>query len=245
MKKLNVVVSLLIAALLLLGQIGAAHAAPPAPTATPTSTAPITGTVKNITIKDATTANPYVEVEILLTDGSTQKVKLSIATALELGLIKDEAGTYVVDETKLDPTAPFEIEIKPEQILPDTGSTDEGGSKHPIGLILEMFFGDDLGVDYDAIMAYHEDGVGFGVLAQALWMTKNLEGDADLLAQIVEAKKSGDFSTITLPDGSTPKNWGQLRKAALSKGNNLGATKGNGKPEDKGNKDKGKGNNKP
>ncbi len=41
-------------------------------------------------------------------------------------------------------------------------------------------------------------------------------GDATLLDQILTAKQSGDFSTIVLPDGSSPTNWGQLRRAVLT-----------------------------
>ena len=32
----------------------------------------------------------------------------------------------------------------------------------------------------------------------------------------MEAKQTKDYSGITLPDGSTPQNWGQFRKAVMS-----------------------------
>jgi len=53
------------------------------------------------------------------------------------------------------------------------------------------------------------------VIAQALWMTDKLEGDSEVFLAIIDAKKSGDYSSITMPDGSTPSNWGQFRKALL------------------------------
>ena len=64
-------------------------------------------------------------------------------------------------------------------------------------------------------MEYHDDGTGFGVIAQALWMTNALEGGSETFSAILDAKKNKDFSGITLPDGSTPQNWGQFRKAVM------------------------------
>ena len=91
-------------------------------------------------------------------------------------------------------------------------------SNHPISIILAAFFGEDASV----IDAYHEDGYGFGVIAQAFWMSQNYGGDASLTSVILEAKKTGDYSAIELPDGSTPSNWGQFKKALSNKKNNLG-----------------------
>ena len=88
--------------------------------------------------------------------------------------------------------------------------------KHPVGSALSNFFSDLLGVDYQTIMEYHDNGAGFGVIAQALWMTNALGGDSETFAAILEAKQTKDYSAITLPDGSTPQNWGQFRKAVMS-----------------------------
>jgi hypothetical protein len=71
-------------------------------------------------------------------------------------------------------------------------------------------------------MTAHEDGVGFGVIAQALWLTNELGGDSTTFQALVEAKQSGDYSAITLADGSTPDNWGDVVKS-LKKGDNLGS----------------------
>jgi hypothetical protein len=87
---------------------------------------------------------------------------------------------------------------------------------------LSDFFSDMLGVDYETIMTFHEDGVGFGVIAQALWLTNKLEGDSTTFEALLEAKQSGDYSAITLADGSTPDNWGDVVKS-LKKGDNLGS----------------------
>jgi hypothetical protein len=109
---------------------------------------------------------------------------------------------------------------------PTAEPTEEPTAVHPVASALAEFFAETLGLDYDTIMGYHEDGMGFGVIAQACWMAYAMEGDAALLGDILEAKKSGDFSSITLPDGGTAKNWGQFRKAILGSDKakkNLGA----------------------
>lgn len=81
---------------------------------------------------------------------------------------------------------------------------------------LEDYFGAALGLTADQLAAYKAAGFGYGEIAQACWMAYKLGGDATLLNTILTAKQTGDFSTIVLPDGSTPTNWGQLRKAVLT-----------------------------
>jgi hypothetical protein len=90
-----------------------------------------------------------------------------------------------------------------------------------------VFFSGIDGVDYDTIITAHEDGYGFGVIAQALWLTKGLEGNSDDLQAILDAKESGDysyFSYLFSEDETVPTNWGQFRKAVMAgdKKQNLG-----------------------
>jgi hypothetical protein len=109
------------------------------------------------------------------------------------------------------------------------------------------------------IDGYHTDGFGFGLIAQALWMSKNINEDASLAGQILDAKKSGDYSAFAeyFEDGTLPTNWGQFRKALLDKKQNLGVVvsgqgnegndaaqpgHGNGKDKDKGKDNNGQGN---
>jgi hypothetical protein len=150
------------------------------------------------------------------------------------------------------------VDIDPESVIPD-----EEKPRHPVGSVLATFFSEI--TDYDAIMGAHEDGFGFGVIAQALWLTQKLEGDSVIFLSILEAKRSGDYSDFVLPDGTTPKNWGQFRKAVMEKekgnlgivmsgkdgengsgnGNGNGNNgNGNEKSKDKGNKGDDKGNGK-
>ncbi len=105
-----------------------------------------------------------------------------------------------------------EVEIDPATVIPDEVEEEK---QHPVGSAISDFFSDLLGVNYETVMEYHDEGTGFGVIAQALWMTNALEGDTELFSAILDAKKNKDYSGITLPDGSTPQNWGQFRKAVM------------------------------
>lgn len=215
MQRLRLPVSLLLAFALLLLQFGAALAAPTARSVA--ATGPITGTVESITLDTSTTPTTVV-VTVKDSTGATQTVHLSLADAAQLGLITIDpaTGQPAVNEGAIGTS----ISIDPGIIIPS-----EEGKQHPVASALAAFFADLSGVDYNLIMQYHEDGMGFGVIAQALWMTKALEGDSETFAAILDAKRSHDFSAITLPDGSTPKNWGQFMKALLSgdRKQNLGA----------------------
>lgn len=123
-----------------------------------------------------------------------------------------------VEAPTVEPTEEPTVEPTEEPTMEPTAEPpdEEPTTVHPVASALAEFFADTLGLDYDTIMGYHEDGMGFGVIAKACWMSIALEGDATLLGDILAAKKSGDFSTITLPDGGTAKNWGQFKKAVLS-----------------------------
>ncbi|MEW6084903.1 MAG: hypothetical protein AB1607_09935 [Chloroflexota bacterium] len=241
---------------LLAAQVAPAAAAPSAQ-----DTTPITGTIQSITLE--TDPEGVATVLVTLTDdgGVTQTVRLSVETAVALGLVTLDpvSNEPVVDESQVGQT----VEIDPTTVIPEE-EPQEGETAHPIAELLAAFFGEDAGV----VDAYHEDGFGFGVIAQAMWMSQNLNGDPSLTGTILEAKETGDYSAFILPDGSTPSNWGQFKKAVLEKKNNLGVIvsgqadpstedgleattlqnrngNGNGNGQGNGkNKDKGKGKNK-
>jgi hypothetical protein len=206
MTRTKTLYSILLTVLLLATQIMAVSAAP-----AKQDPAPITGTVESITLEtDATTGVTTVLVTLTDETGATQTVRLSLGDATSLGLVTTE-GTANPDAVGTSTT------IVPAMVIPDVPeepTTEE--TQHPVGSALSDFFSELLGVDYQTIMEYHDEGVGFGVIAQALWMTNALEGDSDTFAAILEAKQSKDYSAITLPDGSTPQNWGQFRKAVMS-----------------------------
>lgn len=217
------------------------------------TTAPLTGIVEAITLETDPLSGETIAIVSLLDDqGATHSVRLSIETATSLGLV---ATDPVTGETTVTGDAiGLSVDIDPATVIADS---DGGGEKeHPVGSALADFFSETLGVDYQTIIDYHNEGAGFGVIAQALWMTTKMEGDTALFQNILDAKLSGDYSTITLEDGSSPKNWGQFKKGVL-KGeskNSLGdvmsgkgnrenevnaVNEGNHDKQDKGTKDKG------
>jgi len=176
----------------------------------------ISGEVMEIVFEvDEETGDTTVLVTLLVdeTTEETQTVRVSLETAAALGLVEvdandqpvldDETGLPIVAEGAIDSTVDIQLSLV---IVDEDG--EEG--PHPVASALADYFADILGLDYDEIMDYHEDGTGFGVIAQACWMSMALEGDATLLGDILEAKKSGDFTSILGEDA--PTNWGQFRK---------------------------------
>jgi hypothetical protein len=227
MKTTKLFVTVFLAFAVFLAQAGSVFAAPALqegnPTATVTDLACGTdGTTVIVTYDDGDLNTPEVVVEV------------SLETAVTLGLIAP--NTECSDAALADGIG---VLIDPALAIPV-----EEESKHPVGAALAAFFGDI--TDYDAIMEAHESGVGFGVIAQALWMTMKLDGDSDVFKAIIDAKKSG--GTFTFGDETYP-NWGQFKKAVLTgeKKQNLGAimsgknkdNDGNGNVVEKSNNGKG------
>lgn len=252
MSSTKFVASVFLVLAVLFAQVGSVAAAPQAQ-----DTTPLTGTIQSITTETDTTGVTTVLVSVLDDQGATQTVRLSVDTAVTLGLITLDPTTQepVVDETQVGQP----VEIDPTTVIPDEPAPAEE-SFHPIAWLLGEFFHEDPAV----IEGYHEDGFGFGVIAQSMWMSQNVGGDASLTEQILEAKQSGDYGNIlladgtplTLEDGTVPTNWGQFKKALLDKKNNLGVivsgqadplgstdanTQQHGNGKDKNNDNKGKG----
>lgn len=212
--------SLLIVLAVLFGQVGHVAAAPQAQ-----ETTPITGTVQSITTETDVNGVTTVLVTLLDAQGATQTVRLSVEAAVTLGLVTLDPATQVpvVDDTQVGQT----VEIDPTTVIPEE-TTEE--SVHPIAWLLAEFFGEDAAV----VDGYHEDGFGFGVIAQALWISRNLTGtegapgDASLAEEILIAKQNKDFEAFFeahpeyVTDGDIPSNWGQFKKALSDKKNNLG-----------------------
>jgi hypothetical protein len=190
-------------------------------------TTPLTGTVQTITLEtDATTSVTTVVVTYDDGTGAIQTVRLSVETATSLGLVTTDSTTGTPVVVVNDPAVGQPVTIDPTTVIsnPTDGTTE---TEHPVGSKLSDFFSELLGVSYDDIMSAHNDGTGFGVIAQALWMTNKLGGDTTTFQAIIEAKKTGDYSGITLSDGSTSTatTWGQFRKEGTDKGDkgNLGS----------------------
>lgn len=239
MSRMKLLLGIFLTIIFSMAQVGGALAAPAAQQATL-----ISGTVQTITLgSDPTTGVVTVIVEMIDSSEVTQTLRVSQETAIELGLVLlDGDGNPIINELALGEA----VEIDSTTVIPD-----QQEPQHPVGSALATFFSDIEGVDYRTIMAAHEDGVGFGVIAQALWVTSELEGDSQLFQNLLYAKQHNDYSAFSdfTEDGSTPKSWGQLRKALLNKkslgvvmsnhGNNANPSpeNGNHKNKDK-NKDK-------
>jgi hypothetical protein len=197
--------SLILALSVLLRQVEGVFAAPHFE-----GQAPVSGMIQSITLEnDTVTGVTLVSIDIIDANQNLQAVRVSLETAIEQGfVVLNGDGRPGINNAVLGKP----IELDPTSIIPKRQET-----QHPVGSALATFFSDISGMDYETIMAAHQQGVGFGIIAQALWLTTKLGGNADVFEALINAKQTGDFSEFILEDGSTPENWGQLRKAVLDK----------------------------
>ena len=215
MRKAKFIVSLLLATLVMFLQVGGVFAAPVLSNSTP-----VIGIVQSITLEtDSATGVTIVIVDLIDNSQLVQRVRVSQEKAIELGLVVlNGDGKPGINNLVLGK----EVEIDPTNVIPE-----QEENQHPVGNALATFFSDIQGVSYESVMSMHEQGVGFGVIAQTLWLTRKLDGDVEIFQTIVNAKQTGDYSAFILEDGTTPKNWGELRKLILDKENNLKIVKSN------------------
>lgn len=181
--------------------------------AAPAQTDTIDGTIQScVAATDPFTGDPIVVCEInLAEEGGTQTVRLSVddAVFLELAILEEDGTVTIIATEGQEVSIDLSMVLVDPCVLPDDAS-------QPISKILTNFFCKDLGMDYDAFQSLHEDGFGFGVIAQACFMATKLEGTGDLCMEILHAKENRDYSNLPLPNDVTVTNWGQLRKAVFS-----------------------------
>lgn len=197
--------SLVLALTLLLVQVGGVFASPARQNPNP-----VGGIVQSITLEaDTVTGVTIVSVDVMDSNDAMQSVRVTLEVAIAQGLvILNGDGKPEINNSALGQP----VEIAPASLIPNDEEND-----HPVANALATFFSDIEGIDYQTIMTTHEQGVGFGVIAQTLWLTTKLEGDAAIFEELIHAKQTGDFSSFILEDGSSPENWGQLKKAILGK----------------------------
>ena len=173
----------------------------------------ISGTVQEITIEtDANSGISTVWVIIQDYQGQDHQIHVSMTTALEWHLVIYEDEMLVPNGDSLG----MEIEFPLSQAIPPNG---DGDMTHPVGSALSSFFSENIpGINYEMIMDAHTNGYGFGILAQALWLTQKLGGDSSLLLDILEAKTSGDYSVFFPEDATIPSSWGQFRQMVMERG---------------------------
>jgi hypothetical protein len=179
--------------------------------ASPAQTAVIEGTVQSCeATTDSFTGDPVVVCVVNLTTGETLTVRLSVSDAVAKGLaVLNEDGSVTIIAI-----AGQGVMIEEYMLLVDPCEVP-AGDNHPIAKIMANYFCENLGTTPDILQSLHEDGFGFGEIAQACFMAVKLDGTGSLCEEILYAKKSGDYSNLTLPDGVTVTNWGQLRKTVL------------------------------
>ncbi len=236
MFKTKVLVGLLLVVTVLFAQVGTVFAAPAAQEGTTTT---VSGNVTNIETQLDGDGNTIVVVTV----EGYQPISLTAQEASDIGLYDLNTQQLLVQVGDA-----VNLVVDSSKVIPDQTSEEP---VNPVAAILASFFG----VDASVVNQYHEDGYGFGVIAQALWIAQGLNDDVTTAGLILEAKKTGDYSAFVLPDGSTPTNWGQFKKAALGKdkknlgiivsghaetgddstGANFLQEHGNGKNKDKGN----------
>ena len=214
MFKAKTLAGILLVLALLFAQVGTAFAAP---AQDPTT---ITGTV--VALAKETDFNGVTTILVTVQDdmGAQQTYRISVDTAVALGLATLDPLTNEV--TLADITVPPTVTIDPTTVIADEEPFN------PVAAILSSFFG----VSTTTINQYHEAGFGFGVIAQALWMSRDSEGltDSVLAGDILRVKQSKDYETFFLnhPEyaeqfgDNMPTNWGQFKKLLLEKKNNLG-----------------------
>lgn len=175
-------------------------------TPTPTPAPAITGTVQTVTLnKDAAGVVTSVSVTVLDAAGETRTVDLSLDAATALGLVSlDASGAVQVNPASIG----TQITIEPGTVIVPPGVIT--ADANPVGDAIAAFFG----IEPAEVATFHADGAGYGVIAQACWISYRIAGDASLCGDILDAKASGAGSTISLPDGSTVTydNWGQFKK---------------------------------
>lgn len=226
--------SILLILAVMFAQVGNAAAAPQAQDTTYPQ-------IKEITTETDENGVTTVLVTQLLEDQTEETVRISFDYALQIGLIDDVTLQPVAIEelpegTSIDESEIIEVVPDEEPVAPDV---------HPISMLLaKFFFGgeDDLAATYEMaslIDSYHngdnESGVfGFGVIAQALWMSQDFTedgtADAELAGDILVVKRDKEYQTffedhpeyLENYDGPIPTNWGQFKKLLLDKKNNLG-----------------------
>jgi hypothetical protein len=174
-------------------------------------TGTIIGTINNGSTSTDSSGKTIVVVTLTDTMGTTKTVNLSVDNAVTLGLVtKNADGTVTINDV-----VGQSISIDQSLVFTDPCKSSEGAGQL-VGKALTDFFCGSLGLDYGTVQDFHTNGFGYGEIAQACFMAQALGGDAGLCESILNDKKMGDFSSLVLPSGDTPKNWGQLKKEVLS-----------------------------
>lgn len=236
MSSTKLLASVLLVLAVMFAQVGNVAAAPQTQDGTTTI---ITGTIQTITVDLATNA---VLVTVLLEDQvTTQTVSLDPLDPAYSDLFNPDTHALIaqVGESVTWQVNSADVVPDEEPVEPDV---------HPISWLLAKFFFDGDPEMASLIDSFHngdfkiigDDGTeqtldqvfGFGVIAQALWMSRDSEGNADveLTGDILLAKEDKNYQAffdahpeyLEQVGDNMPTNWGQFKKAISEKKHNLG-----------------------
>ncbi|HLO14437.1 MAG TPA: hypothetical protein VK206_06395 [Anaerolineales bacterium] len=217
--------SILLVLAVLFAQVGSVAAASPTQDGTTTTT--ISGTITDIQVK--TDANG--ETVVVVTVEGYQPITLTAQEAADnhlydldtqqLTAAKDDAvQDMVVDSADVIPAEPPQVHPI-SWLLAEFFSDGDAAVANQLAVAIDSFHNGDFEVNDEG----ETQVFGFGVIAQALWMSSDVNGgtaDTDLAGQILIAKQTGDYD-ITLADGTSlftdgdvPTNWGQFKQALKS-----------------------------
>lgn len=174
----------------------------------------ISGVIESLLLEtDPTTGVATVVISIMDQDQFVQEVRISQETALTLGLlVLNEDGKPLLNSRVVGEP----IEIDPAIIIPE-----EEAPQHPVASAIATFFSNIPGVSYETVIKARQAGNGYAAIAQALWLTARMGGNSDVFQKMMEARQTGDYSAFLRQDGTSPKNWGELRNAIVKEKNGL------------------------
>lgn len=219
--------SILLVLAILFAQVGNVVAAPPTQDGTTTT---ITGTITNIETKTDANGQTIVLVTVKGATG-TQTVSLSAQEAADQGLFDLNTGQLLAKARDS-----VELVVDPNNVVPVEEPAQP--AVHIISQLLADFFFKGDPQMASLIDSYHtgendaNQVFGFGVIAQALWMSRDSKGNADvqLAGDILQAKQDKNYKAFfeAHPEyadqfgDNMPSNWGQFKKVLREKKQNLG-----------------------
>jgi hypothetical protein len=185
---------------------------------------------------------------------------------LGLGILFTSAALAAPGQSVSSAAEPVALFQSP--ITPTTEITSTTSNTHPVAAAIATHFSGVFSTTYEGVMALHEEGYGFGVIAKAYFAAQKLGIDPQVLLDEFaagtgwgnimknhglhpgQAGRGGNLGTIMSGHGNSLSDTaggrippGQLKKSNGQSGLDGQADNGQGKDKDK-DKDKGKGKNK-
>jgi hypothetical protein len=202
-KRVSLLAGLVVVLALLAAQVSVVYAAPLA-------TAAPDGTIVSVTQSTDVNSNTIFVVVVTDSNNVNQTVDMTPAEAEAAGLVTDNGdGTFTINGVAGDQIVNGMLQTQGQG---DSNPCDVPDGANPVDSALTGFFCGGGALGGDTIEGLHQDGYGYGLIAQACFMAEALGTSC---GDVLDAKSSKDFSGLGLPDGTDVTNWGQLRKFVL------------------------------